>query len=95
MKTKVELLEEIVEKQDDIIQVYYNQSEIYTDMGHEIVAGLLDELASLKSQLAEAGEENEEKQEEEQTCHNCKFAGTLGEPCDICMIDGNDMWQPC
>ena len=50
-------MQKIIEKQDDIIQVYYNQSEIYTDMGHEIVAGLLDELASLKSQLAEAGEE--------------------------------------
>ena len=49
-------MQKIIEKQDDIIQVYYNQSEIYTDMGHEIVAGLLDELASLKSQLSEAGE---------------------------------------
>ena len=54
---KTEIMQKIIEKQDDIIQVYYNQSEIYTDMGHEIVAGLLDELASLKSQLAEAGEE--------------------------------------
>ena len=52
---KTEIMQKIIEKQDDIIQVYYNQSEIYTDMGHEIVAGLLDELASLKSQLAEAG----------------------------------------
>ena len=88
MKTKVELLEEIVEKQDELIKSFGN-------CNCDICEKANSELASLKSQLAEAGEENEEKQEEEQTCHNCKFAGTLGEPCDICMIDGNDMWQPC
>ena len=135
---KTEIMQKIIEKQDELINVYANyiignEIEGYTwESDFQKPANtLLDELASLKSQLAEAGEEdvytkslrlltefmdktpseeiavelrkiankageeNEEKQEEEQTCHNCKFAGTLGEPCDICMIDGNDMWQPC
>lgn len=68
MKTKVELLEEIVEKQDELIDLLereigmlYDISRVRRNKANYTNVTLLgQELASLKSQLAEAGEEKVE-----------------------------------
>jgi hypothetical protein len=92
MKTKVELLEEIVKKQDELITA----TKIFIAFkGHnfiEVVGSerLGKELASLKSQL-EAGEEKKI----DQNCANCKYNNLKSylEPCNTCKMSFTN-WQP-
>lgn len=50
---KEKLLEQIIEKQDEIIQCIYNKFEAINKGAWDVINELMAELESLKSQLAE------------------------------------------
>jgi len=57
MKTKAELLEEIVRKQDELIKMISPHGAEFWGSDSDKYSRLTNDLASLKSHLAEAGEE--------------------------------------
>ena len=104
MKTKVELLEEIVKKQDERMKFMeelfdlYDESEIidnsyttYYSIKNKLKLNNI-EITDLKSRLSEAGE----KKKQERMCLNCALAykPTLTKPCVTCDIKIHSNWQP-
>lgn len=85
MKTKVELLEEIVKKQDEYIKIADKILGEW-ETSYAPLTELRRELYALKSQLAEAGEEKKDYSHLCCICHENYVDSDNGyDTCDSCM----------